>query len=242
MNTHDAPSLSIDKGPLKVRLRSVFMSRFSYPAWRYMPERPPLRDVARAREVDYPFRHSVSWAYRVPFTREAFVVGWWLPAGRTDEPYEVVERRELHEALNPPHQRSTKGALARAWDAVAIVAHAVARRTGLINVQRGVQALAGPSVLPWRPSRLRVVAVEQEGSNSYLGANATWAQADRGTDYLDRLDNEALDLEEARAAVEPFRTSPAARARFTTRADELGVRRKVEDHPDDSTSEPWDGL
>lgn len=59
---------------------SVFVTTMRYPPLRRwdLPWREPEAEV---REVDHPYRIGHGTAYRVPFTRRAFIVGRWADEG-----------------------------------------------------------------------------------------------------------------------------------------------------------------
>jgi hypothetical protein len=53
---------------------SFFIHAMEYPSTDF-----PLMERAKSQEIEHPFRVGRSWVIRIPFSREAFVVGRWGP-------------------------------------------------------------------------------------------------------------------------------------------------------------------
>lgn len=78
--THDTEPVLITKGPLILSIESVFFHWQRYPSRRRSMKRPPLHEPARPREIEQPYRTGHGHAFRFPFLRRGFVVGYWIPA------------------------------------------------------------------------------------------------------------------------------------------------------------------
>ena len=92
--THDTKRITINKGPLIVNVEPIFIHFQRYPKRRVAPARPPLTEVARARELDDPWRNGHGRIVRLWPTRRAVVVGYWEPAGEPVTSDEESERLE----------------------------------------------------------------------------------------------------------------------------------------------------
>lgn len=79
--TYDSEPFLFNKGPLILNIESCFFHWQRYPTRRRSMRRPPLHEPAHPREIEQPYRSGVGHAFRFPFLRRGFVVGYWIPAG-----------------------------------------------------------------------------------------------------------------------------------------------------------------
>jgi hypothetical protein len=89
------------KGPLILSLESLFWHWQRYPKRRVAPATPPLHETARPREVEDPYRIGHGHVLRLPFTRRALVVGYWVP--QLEPVLEEEENAKLLEAVEGTH-------------------------------------------------------------------------------------------------------------------------------------------